>query len=93
MLFLIFEKWFIFCIFLGETVVLIRRVDKNWFEGRIGNRKGIFPALYVEVISEPSESRGKYDFVYEKSQMMESKRISFLKTMETKFNFSTYFRC
>jgi len=35
-------------------VTLIRQVDKNWFEGRIGSRKGIFPSSYVEVISEPS---------------------------------------
>ncbi|XP_069685437.1 uncharacterized protein [Periplaneta americana] len=39
----------------GELVVLTRRVDDNWFEGRIGNRKGIFPVSYVEVLSEPGE--------------------------------------
>ncbi|XP_017888396.1 uncharacterized protein LOC108629940 [Ceratina calcarata] len=37
----------------GEYVVLTRRVDENWYEGRIGNRKGIFPISYVEVITEP----------------------------------------
>ncbi|XP_025266787.1 uncharacterized protein LOC105255123 isoform X3 [Camponotus floridanus] len=37
----------------GELVVLTRRVDENWYEGRIGNRKGIFPISYVEVIVEP----------------------------------------
>lgn len=37
----------------GETVSLIRRVDSNWYEGRIGNRKGIFPASYVQIIKEP----------------------------------------
>ncbi|XP_070512277.1 uncharacterized protein [Cardiocondyla obscurior] len=37
----------------GELVVLTRRVDENWYEGRIGNRKGIFPISYVEVINEP----------------------------------------
>ncbi|KAK3917926.1 Vinexin, partial [Frankliniella fusca] len=39
----------------GELVNLIRRVDENWFEGRIGNQKGIFPVSYVEVLLEPSE--------------------------------------
>ncbi|KAJ9581387.1 hypothetical protein L9F63_023433, partial [Diploptera punctata] len=39
----------------GELVVLTRRVDDNWFEGRIGNRKGIFPVSYVEILSEPGE--------------------------------------
>ncbi|XP_051170805.1 uncharacterized protein LOC127287754 [Leptopilina boulardi] len=37
----------------GELVVLTRRVDENWYEGRIGNRKGIFPISYVDVIIEP----------------------------------------
>lgn len=36
----------------GELVVLTRRVDDNWFEGRIANRKGIFPVSYVEVLTD-----------------------------------------
>uniref|UniRef100_A0A8D8ZZP8 Sorbin and SH3 domain-containing protein 1 n=1 Tax=Cacopsylla melanoneura TaxID=428564 RepID=A0A8D8ZZP8_9HEMI len=39
----------------GELVTLTRRVDNNWFEGRIGNRRGIFPVTYVEVLVEPGE--------------------------------------
>ncbi|XP_065343061.1 uncharacterized protein LOC135941455 isoform X6 [Cloeon dipterum] len=39
----------------GEMVVLTRRVDDNWYEGRIGVRRGIFPCTYVEVINEPGE--------------------------------------
>merc|ERR1711981_1013495 len=42
----------------GEIVVLTRRVDANWYEGRIGSRKGIFPSTYVEVLLEPGETRG-----------------------------------
>ena len=43
----------------GEMVILTRRVDQNWYEGRIGSRKGIFPSTYVEVLVEPgTESRG-----------------------------------
>jgi hypothetical protein len=38
----------------GEFVVLLRRVDDNWYEGRIGARQGIFPVIYVEIIREPS---------------------------------------
>lgn len=34
-------------------VTLIRRIDRNWYDGRIGNRKGIFPVSYVDVICEP----------------------------------------
>ncbi|XP_059098282.1 titin homolog isoform X2 [Tigriopus californicus] len=42
----------------GESITLIRRIDRNWYEGRIGSRKGIFPATYIDVIMEPGENRG-----------------------------------
>ncbi|XP_070384575.1 vinexin-like isoform X4 [Dermacentor albipictus] len=42
-------------LFRGETVVLVRRVDPNWYEGRMGTKRGICPAAYLEVISEPQE--------------------------------------
>ena len=35
---------------------MTRRIDKNWYEGKIGNRKGILPVAYVEVSSEPGEA-------------------------------------
>ncbi|CAL1546145.1 unnamed protein product [Lymnaea stagnalis] len=38
----------------GEFVTLLRRVDDNWLEGRVGGRQGIFPVAYVEIIREPS---------------------------------------
>ncbi|XP_046360150.2 uncharacterized protein LOC124137577 isoform X35 [Haliotis rufescens] len=38
----------------GEFVVLLRRIDENWYEGKIGTRQGIFPVSYVDVIREPS---------------------------------------
>ncbi|KAM8990800.1 vinexin isoform 2-T2 [Ara ararauna] len=39
----------------GERVCLARRVDHNWYEGRISgtSRQGIFPATYVQVLKEP----------------------------------------
>ena len=37
----------------GERVILIRRVDDNWYEGRCGGQQGIFPVSYVEVLREP----------------------------------------
>ena len=40
-------------------VTLTRRIDRNWFDGRIGNRKGIFPVSYVDVICEPGSTRGE----------------------------------
>ncbi|KAM6429261.1 sorbin and SH3 domain-containing protein 2 isoform 2-T2 [Rhynochetos jubatus] len=36
----------------GDKVILLKRVDQNWYEGKIPgtNRQGIFPVSYVEVI-------------------------------------------
>ncbi|NWX99440.1 SRBS2 protein, partial [Nothoprocta ornata] len=35
----------------GDRIILLKRVDQNWYEGRIPgtNRQGIFPVSYVEV--------------------------------------------
>lgn len=38
-------------------VILTRRVDENWYEGRVGNRRGIFPVTYVDVLAEPGGDR------------------------------------
>ncbi|XP_023961334.1 vinexin isoform X4 [Chrysemys picta bellii] len=39
----------------GERICLVRKVDENWYEGRISgtSRQGIFPANYVQVVKEP----------------------------------------
>ncbi|XP_078453643.1 sorbin and SH3 domain-containing protein 1 isoform X17 [Lampetra planeri] len=39
----------------GERIAVLRRVDENWYEGRIPGtaRHGIFPASYVEVLRKP----------------------------------------
>ncbi|KAL8186713.1 UNVERIFIED_CONTAM: hypothetical protein K2H54_005418 [Gekko kuhli] len=39
----------------GERITLLRRVDENWYEGRIPgtSRQGIFPVTYVEVFKRP----------------------------------------
>ncbi|XP_046962990.1 repetitive organellar protein-like isoform X6 [Vanessa cardui] len=41
----------------GEVVVLTRRIDHNWWEGRNGNKTGIFPDSYVTILQEPSQSK------------------------------------
>ncbi len=43
-------------VFQGEHVVLLRQVDKNWFEGKIPgtNKQGIFPVSYVDVVKKTS---------------------------------------
>uniref|UniRef100_A0A668VVN6 Sorbin and SH3 domain containing 1 n=1 Tax=Oreochromis aureus TaxID=47969 RepID=A0A668VVN6_OREAU len=44
----------------GERITLIRRVDENWYEGKISgtNRQGIFPVTYVEVHKRPRVKNG-----------------------------------
>ncbi|XP_039995171.1 sorbin and SH3 domain-containing protein 1 isoform X2 [Xiphias gladius] len=44
----------------GERITLIRRVDENWYEGKISgtNRQGIFPVTYVEVHRRPRIKNG-----------------------------------
>ena len=33
----------------GDIIALVRKVDANWYEGRVGDRKGIVPSSYLEV--------------------------------------------
>ncbi|XP_069001281.1 sorbin and SH3 domain-containing protein 1 isoform X8 [Embiotoca jacksoni] len=44
----------------GERITLIRRVDENWYEGKVSgtNRQGIFPVTYVEVNRRPRVKNG-----------------------------------
>lgn len=39
----------------GELVIVTRKVDDNWYEGKIGGRKGIFPVAYVDLLIDPSD--------------------------------------
>lgn len=43
------------CLPQGERICLIRKVNENWYEGRISGtgRQGIFPISYVQVCREP----------------------------------------
>ncbi|XP_075786424.1 sorbin and SH3 domain-containing protein 2 isoform X2 [Pelodiscus sinensis] len=47
----------------GDRVILLKRVDQNWYEGKIpgSNRQGIFPVSYVEVIKK-NASKGAGDY-------------------------------
>ncbi|XP_030305504.1 sorbin and SH3 domain-containing protein 2 isoform X4 [Calypte anna] len=47
----------------GDRVILLKRVDQNWYEGKIPgtNRQGIFPVSYVEVIKK-NESKNVDDY-------------------------------
>ena len=35
--------------FQNDIIALVRKVDANWYEGRVGDRKGIVPSSYLEV--------------------------------------------
>ncbi|XP_068258734.1 sorbin and SH3 domain-containing protein 2 isoform X4 [Nyctibius grandis] len=47
----------------GDRIILLKRVDQNWYEGKIPgtNRQGIFPVSYVEVIKK-SASKSVDDY-------------------------------
>nr|XP_026647341.1 sorbin and SH3 domain-containing protein 2 isoform X19 [Zonotrichia albicollis] len=47
----------------GDRVILLKRVDQNWYEGKIPgtNKQGIFPVSYVEVIKK-NPSKGVDDY-------------------------------
>lgn len=40
----------------GDRVELVRAVNDEWLEGRVGNRSGIFPANFVDVVVPLSDS-------------------------------------
>lgn len=48
------KRIFIFCFIKDEKVILIRKLEYNWYEGRIHQRQGIFPADHIEIIREPA---------------------------------------
>ena len=37
----------------GITLTLVKRVDAEWWEGRVDGRTGLVPGNYIEVIEEP----------------------------------------
>nr|XP_035148389.2 sorbin and SH3 domain-containing protein 2 isoform X30 [Callithrix jacchus] len=46
----------------GDRVILLKRVDQNWYEGKIpgANRQGIFPVSYVEVVKKNTKGAEDY---------------------------------
>ncbi|KAL8207351.1 UNVERIFIED_CONTAM: hypothetical protein K2H54_054954, partial [Gekko kuhli] len=47
----------------GDKVILLRRVDQNWYEGKLPgtNRQGIFPVSYVETVKK-NTAKGAEDY-------------------------------
>ncbi|XP_070613648.1 sorbin and SH3 domain-containing protein 2 isoform X17 [Erythrolamprus reginae] len=46
----------------GDKVILLRRVDQNWYEGKLlgTNKQGIFPVSYVEVKKTMARGENEY---------------------------------
>ncbi|XP_040587859.1 sorbin and SH3 domain-containing protein 2 isoform X14 [Mesocricetus auratus] len=46
----------------GDRIILLKRVDQNWYEGKIpgSSRQGIFPVSYVEVIKKNAKGADDY---------------------------------
>ncbi|OQR75465.1 sorbin and SH3 domain-containing protein 1-like, partial [Tropilaelaps mercedesae] len=42
---------------VGDKLQLLRRIDHNWFEAKIGTRRGLVPENYLTIIVEPNEVR------------------------------------
>ena len=36
----------------GDTITVTRKIDANWYEGYLGDKKGIFPITYVQLLEE-----------------------------------------
>ncbi|XP_077158339.1 sorbin and SH3 domain-containing protein 2 isoform X38 [Paroedura picta] len=47
----------------GDKLILLRRVDQNWYEGKLPgtNRQGIFPVSYVEIVKK-NTAKGAEDY-------------------------------
>ena len=39
------------CLLLqGDIIAITKKIDDNWYQGYLGDQKGIFPSAYVEVL-------------------------------------------
>ena len=36
----------------GDEIVLLKRIDDEWYMGRLGDQEGMFPVKFVEVIED-----------------------------------------
>lgn len=44
----------------GEVIELVKELSDEWLRGRIGNREGIFPANFVNVVVPLSDTKGVF---------------------------------
>ena len=36
----------------GDEIVLLKRIDDEWYMGRLGDLEGMFPVKFVEIIED-----------------------------------------
>ena len=36
----------------GDIIAITKKIDDNWFQGYLGDQKGIFPSSYVEILDD-----------------------------------------
>ena len=36
----------------GDEIVLLKRIDDDWYIGRLGDQEGMFPVKFVEIIED-----------------------------------------
>lgn len=41
----------------GDILTLLRQIDDNWYEGTVGEDKGIIPANYIQVFEAATEEQ------------------------------------
>ncbi|CAF3956205.1 unnamed protein product [Rotaria sp. Silwood2] len=51
----------------GDKVILLRKIDNYWYEGRANHIEGIFPAAYVETLKEPAGKK-KEIFIFDNDE-------------------------
>ena len=45
-----FNKKLLLSLLQDDIIAVTRKIDDNWYQGYLGDRKGIFPSSYVEVV-------------------------------------------
>ncbi|CAF3360228.1 unnamed protein product [Rotaria socialis] len=70
----------------GDKVILLRKIDSYWYEGRVNHIEGIFPAAYVETLREPTDILSQKSHENERAQTPERISPDFEQAPKEKMN-------
>ena len=63
----------------GVSILLLRRIDENWLEGKLDGKVGIFPANYVKIqLGSPSGKVDLYTLLMGCDQQMAGAKNTYL---------------